>query len=275
MRLLILCLLLPFIAQTQELSKYEKLVAAASVLASDNAYDKAIRSLDEAIKMDSTQLSAYYERGKVKYNMNAYEAAIIDFEKVLMIKPSYYFSYVYIADCKMKLGDFKGAKEAYQQTFKYKHSYKFRSTVFSKYKQAKLAEKYQAEAKLDTEAIEVNFQGQIIVLGASDILNCNETTLNTIPLEEESQLLDVNFTMSDDPIATGLFIFGIETENDKNLSLELFEKKTDDLLLQCTFKITEGNNYKGMNVAHIASGAYTLRIYDEDKKALYRDLYID
>jgi tetratricopeptide (TPR) repeat protein len=272
---LMLLILFPFLAQTQEISDYEKLVEAATVLADNNAYKKAINSLDKAIEMDSLQFLAYYERGKVKYKMDAYEAAVIDLEKVSILKPSFYFSYVYIADCKMKLGDFKGAKESYQQALDYNNEYKFYSKISPKYRQAKLAEMDQTETILDPELMEVYFIGQTIVLGTGDILTCSETTSSKNKLKSESQLLDVNFSMSDEPVENGFFVFGMETENDKNLTLELFEEKTGDLLMQCTFVITEGNNYKALNLSHLASGTYAFIIYDENEKELYRILSIE
>lgn len=274
MRLLILFLLFPFIALAQDISEYEKLVEVATAFVNNKAYEKAINSLDKAIEMDETQLLAYYERGKINYKIDAHKEAIIDFEKVATIKPSFYFAYVYIADCKMKLGDFKGAKESYEQAFNYNNKYKFRAAIVPKYRQAKLAEIENAKTKLDTEVLEAPFMGYTIMLSASDILTCSETIPHKAQLREENQLLDVNFTMNDAPIENGLFIFGVETEENKNLTFELFEKETNNLLMQCTFGTTQGNNYKALNVSRIASGSYTFRIYNEDMKELYRTLSI-
>ena len=50
-----------------------------------------------AIKYDKNNYEAYYYRGCTKFNRSLYDAAIVDFEKALEVKPNY-------ADAEFNLG---------------------------------------------------------------------------------------------------------------------------------------------------------------------------
>ena len=139
-----------------------------------------------------------------------------------------------------------------------------------------------------TSTMQVNFEGQMVTIEASDMLNLtaanaaedadaqaimsiNEAYMGA---EKEAQLLDVNFTMSDEPVENGMFIFGIETENNKNLTLEMFDEEGYAMVANNKFDITEGNNYKALNVNSLEDGTYNFRLKDEEGKELNRQVTV-
>lgn len=134
------------------------------------------------------------------------------------------------------------------------------------------------------ESMQVNFQGQMITIeagdmigsaqamnaddaDAQDIMNMNSALMGA---EKEAQLLDVNFTMSDEPVENGMFIFGIETADAKNLTLEMHDEEGFAMVANNKFDVTEGNNYKALNVKSLDPGSYNFRLKDDTGKELNR-----
>jgi hypothetical protein len=106
---------------------------------------------------------------------------------------------------------------------------------------------------------------------AMDIMNLNQKLMSA---EKEAQLLEVNFTMSDDPIDNGMFIFGIQTEDAKELILEMHDEEGFTLVANNIFKINGGQNYKAINVSSLDKGTYNFRIKDDAGRELNREIKI-
>lgn len=134
----------------------------------------------------------------------------------------------------------------------------------------------------------VSFQGQMVTIETSDmigtaqamsaedadaqaVMNINESLMGA---EKEAQLLDVNFTMADEPVENGMFIFGIETENAKKLTLEMFDEEGFSQVANNKFDVTEGNNYKALNVKSLDAGTYNFRLKDDAGKELNRQVTV-
>ncbi len=138
------------------------------------------------------------------------------------------------------------------------------------------------------EQMSFTFQGKKITLSPSDILDMQEMNAEEdddaqalmninqtlMAADKEAQLLDVNFVMSDEPVENGVFIFGIETENAKNLTVEMFDEEGFGMVANNQLEITEGNNYKALNVNSIESGDYVFRLKDEQGKELEKSVTI-
>lgn len=131
-------------------------------------------------------------------------------------------------------------------------------------------------------AMQVTFQGKSITIEQSDIvavaqkmnaanqdeqdvMNINASLMGA---EKEAQALDVNFTMSDEPVSNGMFIFGMESQDAKSLTLEMHDEEGFAMVANNKFEITEGNNYKALNVKSLEDGQYNFRLKDEAGKEL-------
>lgn len=143
-------------------------------------------------------------------------------------------------------------------------------------------------AQAQEEVLQVNFEGKMITLAADDVvataqlmnqedadaqavMNINESLMGA---EKEAQLLDVNFTMSDEPVENGMFIFGIETEDAKNLTIEMFDEEGFGMVANNKFEINQGNNYKALNVKSLDNGTYNFRLKDDAGKELNRQVTV-
>lgn len=92
--------------------------------------------------------------------------------------------------------------------------------------------------------------------------------------EKEAQLLQVNFSMSDEPVENGMFVFSIESPDGKNLTLEMYDEEGYEKVANNKFEITEGNNYKALNVNSMSDGDYLFRLKDDQGKELVRTVNI-
>jgi hypothetical protein len=148
------------------------------------------------------------------------------------------------------------------------------------------------EVRIDTErtraaqgeSTQVNFQGKMVTLEAGDMIgtaqamnadNADAQAINNMNAalmgaEKEAQLLEVNFTMSDEPVENGMFVFGIETQDAKNLTLEMHDEEGFAMVANNKFDVTEGNNYKALNVKSLEAGSYNFRLKDDSGKELNR-----
>lgn len=106
---------------------------------------------------------------------------------------------------------------------------------------------------------------------ANAIMNINQSLMGA---EREAQLLDVNFTISDEPLKTSLLVFGIETEYSNNLTLEMFNEESYAMVTNCTFHIEPGNNFNAVDLSILDNGNYIFRLKDNEGKELSRQITI-
>jgi hypothetical protein len=141
-------------------------------------------------------------------------------------------------------------------------------------------ESHQAVDRFSLADIDVNLDAMETVAmqqmnqedaDAADIMNINSTLMAA---EKEAQLLEVRFSMSDEPIDNGMFIFSIESPNGKNLTLEMYDEEGYDKVANNKFAVTEGNNYKALNVNSMDEGDYLFRLKDDEGRELVRTVNI-
>lgn len=98
---------------------------------------------------------------------------------------------------------------------------------------------------------------------------------NMLGAEKEAQLLEVEFSMSDEPVEEGVFVFAIESEDAKHLTMEMYDEEGFEMAANNEFDINSGNNYKALNVNSLESGAYMFRLKDAEGKELVRKVSIE
>lgn len=141
-------------------------------------------------------------------------------------------------------------------------------------------ESHQAVDRFSLADIDVSFDAMETVAmqqmnqddaDAADIMNINSSLMAA---EKEAQLLQVRFSMSDEPIDNGMFIFSIESPEGKNLTLEMYDEEGYDKVANNKFAVTEGNNYKALNVNAMDEGDYLFRLKDDEGRELVRTVNI-
>lgn len=107
---------------------------------------------------------------------------------------------------------------------------------------------------------------------AMKLARVNEALITT---DKEAQVLDVNFSMSDEPVENGMFVFSIESPDNKSIILEMFDEESYRAAANTSFLVNEGNNYKALNVNTLESGDYLFRLKDDQGRELARTVSID
>lgn len=107
---------------------------------------------------------------------------------------------------------------------------------------------------------------------AMKLARVNEALITT---DKEAQVLDVNFSMSDEPVENGMFVFSIESPDNKAIILEMFDEESYRAAANTSFLVNEGNNYKALNVNTLESGDYLFRLKDDQGRELARTVSID
>ena len=140
------------------------------------------------------------------------------------------------------------------------------------------------------EDMTVDFLGKTITINAADIIdmlplgqdesaeaqneamnNYNQALANA---EKEAQL-EIVFTMEDVPVENGMLILGVETNESKSLTVEIYDEEGFEKICRNDFKVEEGNNYKALNVKTMGNGDYVLRLKDDKGNELERKVTID
>jgi len=117
----------------------------------------------------------------------------------------------------------------------------------------------KSEASANVEATE-------LVTSIFNTLLAAESTVNQ---------LDVEFSMSDAPVENGSFIFGIESERNQDLTMMMYDEEGFSMVANNQFEITEGSNYKALNVQSLEPGAYIFKLRNEkDGRELIRRVEI-
>lgn len=84
-----------------------------------------------------------------------------------------------------------------------------------------------------------------------------------IAAENSANHLDLEFTMSEEPIDNGSFIFGINTNDAQDLTLMMYDEEGFGMVANNEFSVEEGNNYKALNVSALEAGSYIFKLRNE------------
>lgn len=145
-------------------------------------------------------------------------------------------------------------------------------------------------AGVQEKGMEVKFQGQTITLNTADVIVASQKAgaaeadadvakdLNSAWLgaEKTAQILDVTFNASEEAVENGMFIFGIQSENAKELTMEVFDEEGFTQVASNSFAINgeNANNYKALNVRALDNGVYNFRLRDSEGKELNRQVKV-
>lgn len=87
---------------------------------------------------------------------------------------------------------------------------------------------------------------------------------NTLIAVENSQnQLEVEFSMSAEPVDNGTFIFGIKSEDNQDLTLMMYDEEGFGMVANNNFEVQEGHNYKALNVSDLKPGGYIFKLKNE------------
>ncbi len=89
-----------------------------------------------------------------------------------------------------------------------------------------------------------------------------------------AELTGVKLSISDEPVQDGIFLFSIESNSSQNLTMEMYDEEGFQMAANSQILLTEGSNYKAINVNSLNDGEYVVRLKDGEGKELARTVQI-
>lgn len=93
--------------------------------------------------------------------------------------------------------------------------------------------------------------------------------------ENSAAMLDVAVTLSEEKITDGTFVFALDVQEAKALTFELFDEEGFELAGANNLDVTQGKNYKAINVKALNDGQYIMRLRDKEGKELTQKFAIE
>ena len=92
--------------------------------------------------------------------------------------------------------------------------------------------------------------------------------------EKVAKMLDIEMVASDDPVQDDVFVFALKSEQQKDLTMKMFDEEGYELAAHRVMEVTEGSNYRALNVESLEDGTYMFQITDETGAELNKKVTI-
>ena len=92
--------------------------------------------------------------------------------------------------------------------------------------------------------------------------------------EKVAKMLDIEMVASDDPVQDDVFVFALKSEEQKDLTMKMFDEEGYELAAHRVMEVTEGSNYRALNVESLEDGTYMFQITDETGAELNKKVTI-
>lgn len=91
------------------------------------------------------------------------------------------------------------------------------------------------------------------------------TTIYTslIAAEKVAKMVDVELVASDNPVRDDIFVFTVKSEEQKDLTMKMFDEEGYEVAAYRVISVNEGSNYKALNVESMEDGTYIFQLSDE------------
>lgn len=93
-----------------------------------------------------------------------------------------------------------------------------------------------------------------------EILATVYTTL--MAAEKVAKVLDIEM-IAEDEVSDDVFVFSLKSEEQKKLTLKMFDEEGYETAAHNTLQVEGGNNYNALNVKSLEDGTYKFQLTDE------------
>ena len=131
----------------------------------------------------------------------------------------------------------------------------------------------------------MSFQGQQV---AAEVINLQKKAYDNADEAEAAKqifsnlmatkakaMVDVQLTMSDEPVEDGILVFSLDAQDSKKVELQMFDEEGFGMAANNTIGVNQGKNYKALNVTGLDNGTYTLLLKDEDGRELRQKIKVN
>lgn len=114
----------------------------------------------------------------------------------------------------------------------------------------------------------------IILLDTNDDKQVVATIFTSLAAAEKvSQMMDIELVASDENV-DDVFVFALKSEEQKQVTMKMFDEEGYELSAHRIMQIEEGNNYKALNVESLTDGTYIFQLSDENGNEITRSVKI-
>ena len=92
--------------------------------------------------------------------------------------------------------------------------------------------------------------------------------------EKVAKLMDVEMIASDDPVQDDVFVFALKSEEQKDLTMKMFDEEGYETAAHRVLEVTEGSNYRALNVENLEDGSYIFEVTDATGAAIRKSVEI-
>jgi hypothetical protein len=91
--------------------------------------------------------------------------------------------------------------------------------------------------------------------------------------EKVAKLLDIEM-IAQDEVSDDVFVFSLKSEDQKKLTMKMFDEEGYELAAHRILEVNEGNSYRALNVESLSDGTYTFKLTDENGAEMNRKVQI-
>lgn len=116
-----------------------------------------------------------------------------------------------------------------------------------------------------TPAQEDKMVAVILLMDNEDDKEVVATIYTTLMAAEKvAKLMDVELIASDDPVQDDVFVFALKSEEQKDLTMRMFDEEGFTNVAHNVLEVTEGSNYRALKVDNLEDGTYIFEVSDEN-----------
>lgn len=97
------------------------------------------------------------------------------------------------------------------------------------------------------------------------------TTL--VAAEKVANVLDIEMVAQDE-VNDDVFVFSLKSEEQKDLTMKLFDEEGYQLAAHRVLEVNEGNSYRALNVESLKDGTYMFNLTDQNGAEMSRKITI-
>lgn len=91
--------------------------------------------------------------------------------------------------------------------------------------------------------------------------------------EKVAQVLNIEM-IAQDEVNDDVFVFSLKSEEQKELTMKMFDEEGYELAAHRVLKVEDGENYRALNVNSLEDGTYTFQLTDENGAELNKKVTV-
>lgn len=91
--------------------------------------------------------------------------------------------------------------------------------------------------------------------------------------EKVAQVLNIEMVAQDE-VNDDVFVFSLKSEEQKELTMKMFDEEGYELAAHRVLKVEDGENYRALNVNSLEDGTYTFQLTDENGAELKKKVTV-